>query len=308
MELIQLLSFYQIVKTGSFSKASVKVFRSQSAVSHQIKKLERDFNIKLFTRLGKRMVLTEEGKILFDVVSRVFNDLDNLKRIYADMEQGHSGSLVLASTSGIMTYWFSDFVNRFIIKFRSIKFKLIACDIYQMQELILNGEADIGIGPQSHQLISEKINFVFWRSFDRVLLANRSHPLSKKKNITYSDISKYPLILYRTGETRKMIEDAFVKNNLSYEIIMEIDSTEIIKKFVKKGVGVSVVSSSLITNTERRELFVSDVTKLFGQRSYGMYIMKDKYISAAMRQFIKFITPELLDRLRPYKFQIPELH
>ena len=85
MELIQLLSFYQIVKTGSFSKASQNILQLQSAVSHQISNLEKELNIKLFERLGRKIRLTEEGEVVSGVISSFVNDLENTKSAIEDI-------------------------------------------------------------------------------------------------------------------------------------------------------------------------------------------------------------------------------
>ncbi len=297
MEIIQLLSFYQIVKTGSFSRASENVGRSQSAVSHQIKKLEEYFNVKLFDRLGKKVKLTEEGGILFSVVSTFFNDLENLKRIYADMHCGSYGELTIAVSRNAMTYWFADVVKSFIDKFPGIKFKLFTrSDSYIMQEMILNGEIDFGIGMKD-QLISKKLDFLFWKAFDRVLMIDRNHPLSRKKAISLTDISKYPLILTRLGGTKKAFEEAFARSKLSHEIAMEVDSPDIIKKFLYNGTSVSIFSSIAVTEEDKKSLTVYNVAHLFGKVEYGIYYSKDKFISGVMKQFINFFAPEIADQL-----------
>ena len=190
MELIQFLSFYQIVKTGSFSRASENVFRSQPAVSHQIKSLEHDFDVKLFERFGKKVIVTEEGRILFDVISEFLDKLENLKRIYADMQCGREGKLTIAVSRNLMTYWFTDVIKSFSGQFPKIKFKLFAhSDVLKIQELILDGDVDFGIGPKK-QLISKKLNFLFWKEFDRVLIAHKGHPLYRRKTIKLADIAK----------------------------------------------------------------------------------------------------------------------
>jgi DNA-binding transcriptional LysR family regulator len=297
MELIQLLSFYQIVKTGSFSQASKHVFRSPSAVSHQIKNLEKDFRVKLFERLGKKVKLTEEGRILFDVISTFFNDLENLKRVYADMESGHYGKLTLAVSRNIMTYWFADVIRSFIDQFPGIKYKLFTrSEASRMQEMILNGEVDFGIGMKD-QLMSPKLDFLFWRAFDRVLMADKNHPLCRKKTLTLADIAEYPLILTRLGGTKKIVEEAFVRNNLSYEIVMEVDSPDIIKKFLKNGASVSIFSSIAVTEEDKKLLAVFNVEHYFGKVEYGIYYSKDKFVSGVMKQFINFFAPEIADQL-----------
>jgi len=305
MELIQLLSFHHIVKTGSFSKASSNIFRSQSAVSHQIKNLEKELGIKLLERPGKRIKLTEEGRILFDVISAFFNDLDNVKRIYGDMQQGKCGSLTIATSSSMITYILPNVIKMFIDQFAGIKFKLITCAIsIEIPRMILNGEAEFGIGAKIDRVSSEKLDFISWKSFDKVLLTAKGHPLSKKKNITLADIAKYPLILYREGTmTRKSVEEAFIRDNLSYEIVMEIDVAENIKKYVEIGIGLSVLSSLALTREDKNKLFLFDITHLLGKIEYGIYFRKDKYVTTAMKQFIKFFAPGLFDNLPSYKVQ-----
>jgi len=301
MELIQLLSFYQIVKTGSFSRASENVFRSQSAVSHQIKNLEKDFNVILFERLGKKVRLTEEGEILFAVVSTFLNDIDNLKRIYADMQCGGHGKLTLAVSGNLMTYWFTDVIRSFMDQFPGIKFKLYnVTDASKMQAMILNGEVDFGIGMKD-QLISKKLDFLFWKAFERILIADRDHPLCRKENITLEDIAEYPLILTRLGGTKKVVEEAFARSNLAYEIVMEMDSPEIIKKFLENSKSVSMFSSIAVTQEDKHKLAVFSVEHLFGKVEYGVYYSKDKFVSSVMKQFVNFVTPEIADQLPSYK-------
>lgn len=297
MELIQLLSFYQIVKTGSFSRASENVFRSQSAVSHQIKNLEKDFNVILFERLGKKVRLTEDGENLFAVVSTFLNDIDNLKRIYADRRSGGHGKLTLAVSGNLMTYWFKDVIRSFVDQFPAIKFKLFTVtDASTTQEMILNGEVDFGIGMKD-QIIAKKLSFLCWKAFDRVLMADRNHPLCRKKTITLGDIASYPLILTRLGLTKKVVEEAFEQNNLSYEIAMEMDSPAMVKQFLGNNMNVSIFSSIALTEEDKSRMAVFNVRHLFGEVVYGIYCSKDKYVSSVMKQFINFAVPEIADQM-----------
>ena len=303
MELIQLFAFHQIVKTGSFSKASTNIFRSQSAVSHQIKNLEKELNIELFERLGKTIRLTEAGKILFDFMNSFSNDLDNLKRIYEDMRQGKSGSLTIATSSAVITYILPNVIKMFVDHFPKTKIKLFTCiDSFQIPQLILNGEADFGIGPKINQAPTQKLSFLSWKFFDKILLTAKSHSLSKKKKITLADIARYPLILYGGGTIiRKSVEEAFIQNNLSYEIIMEMDVAENIKKYVEMGIGISILSSLAFTPADKARFSLRSINHLMGKTEYGIYLRKDKYITAAMKQFVKCFAPEVHDILPPYK-------
>ena len=297
MEFIQLVSFYQIAKTGSFSKASFNISRTQSAVSHQIRNLEEEFGIKLFDRIGKKIKLTDEGRILFDVLDPFFDKLDNVKRIYEDMKQCKSGSLTIVSSSAMITYILPNVIKKFINQFAQIKFKLMTCaTTFEIPRMILDGETDFGIGPKMDDISSDKLNFLSWKMFDKVILMSKDHPLSKKNKITLADIAKHPLILYTEGTViRKSVEEAFIRNNLHYEIVMEMDVAENIKKYVEMGVGLSVLSSLAISRKDKNRLFIANINHLLGKTEYGIYFRKGKYITAIMKQFVKFFAPELLD-------------
>jgi LysR family cys regulon transcriptional activator len=298
MELYQLHTFYEVVHTGSFSKASKTVFRSQSAISHQITNLEKELSIKLFERIGKMLRLTEEGKILFEFVSPFFNNLENLKRIYEDMQQCKRGSLTIAATNAIITYCLPEIIKNFLRQFPGIKFKLTTCNMApEIQPTVIEGYADLGIGPKS-VLLSQKIDFLPWRTFDKFLIAAKDHPISQRKEITLDEISRYPLIMYREGAAiRTSIEEAFKRKNLSYEVIMEMNVAENIKKYVEMGIGLSIIHSFTISHDEKRRFALFNVNHLFGNIEYGIFYRKDKYITAAMKQFIRYFAPNLL-----YKF------
>lgn len=182
MEIAQLLSFYQIVKTGSFSKASEKVFRSQSAISHQMKNLEEELEVKLLERLGKSLKLTEEGKTLFNVINRFIDDLDNLKRTFEDIQHSKIGHLTIVTNNAVIMYLLPDVIKTFRDQFAGVKFKLVNTSIMsEMISMVLDCDVDFAIGPRSNEGISQKIDFLLWKSFDRILIVPKGHPLCKKK-------------------------------------------------------------------------------------------------------------------------------
>jgi LysR family cys regulon transcriptional activator len=302
MELNQLLSFFEIVKTGSFSKASENVYRSPSALSHQITKLEKELKIKLFERLGKTVKLREEGKMLYDVIGTFVNDLENLKKIYEDIRDCVCGSLTITATSGVTRYVLPAIIAKFMDQYPKIKCKLITshitCEIHSM---VSDDHVDLGIGPNPSQPCPQDLVFLFWKSFDRILLVARNHPLAKKRRIELPEIAKYPLVLPRGGITiRKNIEETFVQEKVSYEIAMEMDIVENIKKYVEMGFGPSILSSLCITPEDKKTFALFNVNHVFGRGDYGIYLRRGKYVSAAMKQFITLFAPELLVKLPPH--------
>jgi LysR family transcriptional regulator, cys regulon transcriptional activator len=297
MELKQLISFHQIIKTGSFSKAAGKVFRTQSALSHQIKNLEEELKVKLFEKHGKMILLTWEGKCLFDFITRFLDDMDNLKQIYEDVQRGTRGTLIIATSNAVCTYCLTDTIKRFIHQAPNIKFKLIAStNMADVQSMILDGTAHLGIGARYHPILSNKLDFFYWKSFDRLLIVNKGHPLCRKKTVTIHDIADYPLILYKEGSMlRKDVEESLNRNNLPYEIVIEMDDADNLKKFVDMGIGISILSSLTITNEDKKKFVIFNVNNLFNTIEYGIYCRKDEFITSSARNFIKIFAPDVFN-------------
>ncbi|MFB3883813.1 MAG: LysR family transcriptional regulator [Thermodesulfobacteriota bacterium] len=295
MEIGELKSFCEIVRTGSYSKASKKLFITPSAVSHQIKKLEKELRTRLFQRQGNHIVLTDAGKILSEAAATCLSDLDHFRKVSEDFSECRTGHLSIAASNGIMTRKLPDVLRKFNKEFPQIKFKLISrSHSTELMSLLLNDEADLVIGPRWNKTPSSRVTFLLWRSFGRILIAAKGHPLSKKKTLLLSDIAAHPLILFGRGSgSRKAIEDAFSKEKLDYEVILEIDVLESAKEYVKSGFGVSFLHSFGLTPEERRIFWSLDVSHFFGKVDYGVYYRKNRYVTAAMGEFIKCFAPGL---------------
>jgi LysR family transcriptional regulator, cys regulon transcriptional activator len=294
MEISQLRTFYEIVKTESYSKASKNLFITQSAVSHQIKNLEKELNFKLFERLGNMMKLTDRGRLLSDAVGTFLDDLDNVKRISEDMGDFNTGHLTISTTSGIMTYVLPDVIKTFMRKFPRIELKLgnwsRSRDFLTM---VSSGEVDLVIGPRTNQVFLDKATFLFWKTFGRVLLISKGHSL-RKKNVKLAEVCAHPLILYGAGIRRTILE-VFAKHKLPYTVIMEIDLAENAKKYIEMGVGACILDSFMITPEERHRFCCVDVSHLFGKVDYGIYYRKKRHITTAMKQFVRLFAPELCE-------------
>ena len=296
MELIELKSFVEIVRTGSFSEASRKVFRTQGAVSHHVKKLETDLKVKLFERRGKIVNLTEEGRILFNQASKVFSDLEELRKRYADVADGQAGTLTIAANSSIAGYILPTVFKGFSAQFPKVKVRLLVSSASgDIPGLVSNGQADFGIGFKMNQSLQKNTDFVFWKSFDMILISPKNHPLTKGKRIRIEELGSYPLIMSEPGTFyRKTVEEMLLRCGIPYEIVMEINMVETIKKYVEMGYGLSIISSIAITPEDKKRLGMAKVSNLFGKVNYGVYYRKGTYVSGPMRQFIKEISPRLL--------------
>ncbi len=298
MELIELSSFYHIVRTGSFSKASETIFRTPSAVSHHIRNLESELRVKLFERVGSTVILTKEGELLLDIVSRFFTDLEDLKKIYADVKQ-EGGSITVATTDTVAKYALHDAIKSFIKEFPKTKLRVVICNrSVEIQRLVLSCDVDFGIAVSPKDSLPSNLTFLPWRTFEMILIASKHHPLSHKGSIQLTDIASYPLILYGKGtRAREIVDAAFLKSEVSYNVIIEIDLSEDIKTYVDMGCGVSILSSLTILPEDEKRFFAVNVTGLFHPLEFGIYYRKGKYISAPIKHFFERFYPSFLSQI-----------
>jgi DNA-binding transcriptional LysR family regulator len=303
MEISQLRTFCEIVKAGSYAKASKKLFISQSAMSHQIKNLEDELHIKLFQRLGNKKILTDPGRIFLNAVSKFLEELDDLKRLCGDIRDSKTGNLSIATSTGVLIHILPDMIRAFGQEFPQIRLKFVsrgACS--ELVDLVKNDTTDLAIGPAYTQALPTEVCFIEWKVFDRVLITAKNHPLSTKKALRLADMSSYPLILPRRDTTTtQIVEKVFLEHGLPCEVIMEMDGVENTKKYVRMGLGIAVVASYTLTKEDREVFRRHDVSDFFGKARYGIYYRKDKYFTTAMKQFIRIFSTELYETLLSHR-------
>ena len=297
MEISQLRTFYEIVKAGNYAKASKTLFISQSAMSHQIKNLETELNMKLFQRLGNKKTLTDPGRIFLHAVSKFLEEMDDLKRLCGDIRDSKTGNLAIATSMAVLTHILPDIIQRFGQEFPQIRLRFVSRGLTsELVDMVKNDTIDLAIGPAYTQDLPTEVRFIEWKVFSRVLITARNHPLSQKKAIRLADISSHPLILPRRDtSTTQMVEKTFQQHGLAHEVIMEMDGVENMKKFVHMGLGIAVVSSFTLTPEDNEIFWCHDVSRFFGKGRYGIYYRKDKYLTTAIKQFIRLFSTELYE-------------
>ncbi len=290
MELQQLKGFISVAKYGGFSQAAEKTFRSQPAVSLQIQSLEKELGAKLFDRLGPRKItLTAEGQILFDLAAPLLEDISNLTMRFNEARgEASKSSVKIATHSSVMLYLLPEVIKSFKKKFHGCALSILNRGRKDIISLLNEGEVDIGI--TSLQAVPKTLDYKIFARFSRILITAKNHPLTKKQIVTLEDIASYPLIIPPKGtNSRALIDRVFENKGLKYTTAMEITEREAVKAYVKMNFGISIINGYYLTTEERQSLFVKDVNNYFGQAERGIITRKNRYLSPAAKEFIKMI-------------------
>jgi LysR family transcriptional regulator, cys regulon transcriptional activator len=290
MELQELKGFIAVARHGSFSKAAVKTFRTQPAISLQVQSLEAALGVKLFDRISPRkVVLTEDGKTLLDLASPLIDDFESLENKFKDARGlDRKTSLKIATHLSAMVYILPKAIKAFKKEHPECGFTILNRSRQEIISMLAGGEVDMGI--TSLKTVPANIVYKPFVKFSRVLIAAKSHPLSKKSSISIKDISEYPLLLPPKGSnTRRVVEDVFEEHGLTYDLAMEVTGRLAIKTYVEMGLGISIVNEFYVAGEAKKSLFVKDVSSYFGYAERGILTRKGGYLSPQTIEFMDLL-------------------
>ncbi len=282
----KLRAFCQVAKHGSVTKAAEKLFASQPTISLQIQALEREMEVTLFERNGPQINLTVEGRILYDLCEPMVQSIDHLHETFsAHCGNLSTGDLSIAAGESTILYVLPEPVQKFTEQYPGIKLKLANETGRDGLEMLRNNDIDLAIGSMLE--IPDDIEYEPVVTYNPVLIAPKNHPLSKIKDVTLKDISPFGLILPPSHlSTWRIVKMVFAQHNTSYKITLEAGGWEVIKRYVKIGLGISIVTDVCITDQDREEMTVLPLDKYFPKRSYGIVTRKGKFLSTPAERFI----------------------
>ncbi|HFK3156732.1 TPA: HTH-type transcriptional regulator Cbl [Citrobacter sedlakii] len=240
------------------------LYTSQSGVSRHIRELEDELGIEIFIRRGKRLLgLTEPGKALLAIAERILNEASNVRRLADLFTNDTSGVLTVATTHTQARYSLPDVIKAFRDIFPEVRLELIQGTPQEIETLLHNGEADIGIA--SERLSNDPLLVAFpWFRWYHSLLVPVEHPLTQSSPLTLEAIAQWPLITYRQGITgRSRIDEAFARKGLLTDIVLSAQDSDVIKTYVALGLGIGLVAEQSSGEREEGTLVRLDTRHLF---------------------------------------------
>ena len=292
MDFDQLTTFLEVAKLGSFSRAGQKVFRSQSAVSAQIRQLEQDYGDRLLDRSGKDVTLTPAGRVLFAYAERLLQMRDESLLAVADHGTNPRGTIVIGANEATCLYVLPDLFAAYHRQYPGVQISIYRNFSRKVIEKIEDGSVDVGIVTLPVKSPSLKIHSIFR---DRLMLmVSASNPLARMKSVTLSEVADQPQIVPKTGYTRQVLDKLFRPYRAKLRITMELASVGMIKRFVAAGLGVSIISESFakdeVRSGEARLLAISDAPLT---RELGLVYRRDRTLPRAAAAFVTLLRQQI---------------
>lgn len=281
------------------------LFTSQSGVSKHMKDLEDELGVELFVRKGKRLLgLTEPGKELIKIAERILLDANNIKNLAEHYRDKESGELTIATTHTQARYILPPVITEFKQKYPRVHLKLHQGSPKEIAELLLSGEADIGIATEALADHAEIHSFPYFEWSHTVVVPQR-HPLTLLEQISLSDINAYPIVTYHEGFTgRATIEAAFKKAGETPNIDMSALDADIIKSYVELGMGVGIIASVAYDAERDRNLVALNTQGLFKPNWSKIGIRRGQYLRQYAYDFISLCSGELTQEVIA-NFELP---
>ena len=296
MNFQQLRSVRETVRCGfNLTEVATILFTSQPGVSRQIRELEEELGVDIFVRAGKRLTgLTAPGAALLPIVERLLLDADNLKRAGQDFTSRKDGRLSVAATHSQARYALPHVVRDFRLMFPQVTLHLHQGSPKQVAEMLLSGEADIGVATEALAHYPQLVTLPCYR-WTHSIIVPPGHPLlAHTEPVTLQQLAEFPIITYNQGYTgRSHIDDAFALEGLHPEVVLTAMDADVIKTYVELGMGVGIVASIALDPERDQQLRMLDARHLFEINLTRLAIRRGTWLRGYAYNFIETFAPTL---------------
>jgi DNA-binding transcriptional LysR family regulator len=298
MDFDQLHTFLEIVRLKSFSKAAQTCYRTQPAISAQIRQLEQELKTELFERFGSRISLTTAGRVFAGYAEQILDQRRRAQDEINELERVPRGELVIAANEATCIYVLPQVFSEYKKQFPGVQLQVDRSYGARVVEAVMENTADFGLTQLPIQ--EKRVEVVnIYKDEIRVILPAK-HPLADRSSLTPDDLVPYLLLLPKSGTTRARLNTWLEPVEDRIQVSMELDSTEMMKRFAMAGLGLSFLAASNcreeIAAGKLRALSLAPEPMM---RRLGLIYRKDKALSKAALGFIQVVLENFSEPAAP---------
>jgi len=283
----------------NLTEAARSLFTSQPGVSKAILEFEDELGVQIFERHGKRIKgLTKPGKAVAQVVERIMQEIDNLKKVSDEFARRDEGSLVIACTHTQARYVLPKVIPNFRQHFPKVHLSLAEGSPPQLAQMVLSGQADLAVATESLALTPglETMPCYIW---EHSVVVKPDHPLaalSLKKDfeLTLEHLASYPIVTYdKAFSGRLSIDRAFEAQSIRPDVVLEAIDADVIKTYVDVGLGIGIIAGMAYEPARDGHLVSLPAGHLFGQQTTKVALKAGVFLRDYVYTFISMLNPEL---------------
>jgi LysR family cys regulon transcriptional activator len=297
VKLQQLKYIREVVKNDlNVSAAAEALFTSQPGVSKQIRLLEDELGVEIFTRNGKHLShVTDAGRKILEIADDIFIQVDKIKSVSEEFTHESKGSLSIATTHTQARYVLPETIEHFIDRYPNVALHMHQGTPEQIAEMAAKGKVDFAIATEALEHFND-LTLMPCYSWNRSVLLPKNHELLEMvedgEKLTLEALADYPLVTYVFGFTgRSQLDEAFLSQGLKPKVVFTAADADVIKTYVKLGLGLGIVAS--MACEEDDDLVALEAGHLFEPSVTKLAFRKGSYLRTYMYDFIETFAPHL---------------
>ncbi len=295
MKLQQLRYIVEVLNNNlNVSATAEALFTSQPGISKQVRMLENELGIQIFGRSGKHLThVTSAGQEVINIAQQILSKVEGIKAVAREHTQPDEGRLRIATTHTQARYALPEVIQGFIKKYSKVSLQMSQGTPAQISDAAAKGEADFAIATESLHLYNDLVMLPCYH-WNRSIIVRKDHPLARKQDLTITDIAKYSLVTYVFGFTgRSELDAAFEKAGVEPKIAFTATDADVIKTYVRLGVGIGVIASMAIDPKIDGDLVAIDASHLFKASTTKIGFRRGSFLRGYMFDFIERFAPHL---------------
>lgn len=289
MDFDWLSTFLEVVRQKSFSRAAEKLHVTQPSISAQIRSLESHLGHRLLDRGGGKVTLTAAGRVFQPFAEQSLTQLKHIRHILEDMERVPRGTLTIAANDSTALYVLPLLITKFKKQYPRVALNIVRAERSKTLTMVLDREVEFGI--VSLPVRDPRLHVEVIHDDKLVLVVPAGHPLTQLKVVTLSDAAKHGFLVPKEGRRRELIDHLFIQNKTARRITMELDSSELLKRLIIAGLGISFMPRiNFLEEIKQGLVQAIEVEGVNIPRDLGIVSVHSLPLSRAASAFFTFAT------------------
>jgi LysR family cys regulon transcriptional activator len=276
------------------SATAQALYTSQPGISKQIRLLEDELGVELFTRSGKHLTqLTPAGGDILKVAEQMMQQVEQIRQLAQEHRAPDEGVLSLATTHTQARYVLPPVITDFMTRYPKVSLQLQQGTPLQIAEMAAKSEVQMAIATEGLEHFRDLVMLPCYR-WNRTLVVPAGHPLTEVEQVTLEDVAAYPLVTYVFGFTgRSQLDEAFHAAGLNPQTAFRAADADVIKTYVRLGLGVGIIAQLAYSAHEDADLVAIDASHLFAPSTTYVGLRRGTFMRRYMLEFIQAFAPHL---------------
>lgn len=276
------------------SLTAQSLFTSQPGISKQIRLLEDELGVEIFSRSGKHLTrVTPAGQVILAIAGDILRKVESIRQVsmeYTDQKRGH---LAIATTHTQARYRLPPIIEKFIVQYPEVALHMHQGTPQQIAEMAATGAVDFAIATEGMEHFDDLVMLPCYH-WNRSIVVPKNHPLAAQADITLEQIAQFPLVTYVFGFSgRSKLDDAFKARGLTPRVAFTATDADVIKTYVRLGMGVGIIAHMAFDAEADKDLVAIDASHLFERSTTCIGFRKGTFLRGFMYDFIKAFAPHL---------------